>query len=93
MRGVMNDFIRWLIGLGFAALGPPLEVIHLMKISVFPWRQGRLRRRFGVTADTPILSYGVGRQHSPAALGRSRPWPRRLAPPLGEPRAVGPACC
>ena len=59
MRGVINDFIRWLIGLGFAALGPPLEMVHLAKICVFSWSQKRLRRRFGVTADSPILSYGV----------------------------------
>ena len=57
MRGLINDCLRWLIGLGFAGLGLALEIVHRIKISAFSWNQKRLRRRYEITADTPVLSY------------------------------------
>ena len=58
MRGLINDCLRWFIGLGLTGLGLVLEIGHRIKISAFSWNQKRLRRRYGITAETPVLSYG-----------------------------------
>ncbi len=59
MRGLINDCLRWLIGLGLTGLGLVLEIVHWIKISTFSWNQKRLRQRYEIKADTPVLSYGL----------------------------------
>ena len=58
MRAMINDCLRRLIGLGIKGLGLALAVRHSIQISTFGWNQKRLRRCYGVTADTPILTFG-----------------------------------
>ncbi|MBA3441769.1 MAG: GH3 auxin-responsive promoter family protein [Pyrinomonadaceae bacterium] len=58
MRGIVNDCLRWLIGFGIRRIGLGLEIIQRIKVSIFCWNQKRLKRRYEINADTPILSYG-----------------------------------
>ena len=58
MRGLINDCLRRLIGLGIVWLGLVLDVVQRIRISTFFWNQRRLSKRYGITADTPVLSFG-----------------------------------
>lgn len=58
MRGLINDCLRRLIGLSIKGLGLALAVRQRIQISTLGWNQKRLRRRYGITADTPILTFG-----------------------------------
>jgi len=58
MRGFVNDSLRWLIGMGFRWLGLVFELRHRVRIRGYRRRQHRLRRRYAITDETPILSYG-----------------------------------
>ena len=58
MRGALNDGVRWLLGRLIGALGVFFDWIERVRIAAHPFTQRRLRRRFAVTADTPILAYG-----------------------------------
>ena len=72
MRGLLNDALRWLIGTALSGLGLVLEIIHRLKMHTFSWRQERLRKRYGISADTPILSYGAELEsHIAAAAARA----------------------
>jgi GH3 auxin-responsive promoter len=58
VRGLINDLLRRLIGASIRSLGLFLSALQRIKISTFCWNQKRLRRRYGITSDTPILSFG-----------------------------------
>lgn len=58
MRGLVNDCLRWLTGFVIRRLGLVLEINQRIRISFFFPNQNRLRRRYKITADTPILSFG-----------------------------------
>ena len=57
MRGVINDALRWSIGCGIAAAGPILEGVHRLLLRLAPFQQRRLRQRYGIAADTPIVEW------------------------------------
>lgn len=75
MRGLINDCLRWLIGRGIASLGLVLEIVQQIKIRRFFSQQKRLRRRYQITAETPVLSFGPELerliQHDAARAGDS----------------------
>ena len=72
MRGLINDGLRRLIGFGLTGLGLALEIVHRIKIRAFVWNQKRLRQRYEITADTPVLSYGFElEQHIQNAASRA----------------------
>lgn len=58
MRGSINDCLRRLIGLGVRVLGFGLASIHRINILTFFWNQRRLRWRYGIVPDTPVLGFG-----------------------------------
>jgi len=58
VRGLFNDWLRWLIGLGIRWPGLALSAAHLIKIAAFSRNQERLRRRYNIKPDTPVLPYG-----------------------------------
>jgi hypothetical protein len=58
MRGLINDCLRRLIGLSIKGLGLALAVRQIILITTWGWNQKRLRRRYGITPDTPILTFG-----------------------------------
>ena len=58
MRGLINDCLRRLIALGIEWLGLVLTVVQRVQASIFFWNQKRLTRRYGITSDTPILTFG-----------------------------------
>src|SRR2546425_5070986 len=58
MRGLINDCLRRLIGCSIAVLGLMLSVVQRIRMSTFFYNQTRLKRRYGITANTPLLSYG-----------------------------------
>lgn len=58
MRGFVNDTLRGLAGFGIRRLGLLFDVIQRIKIRFFFWNQKRLRRVYGITTDTPVLSFG-----------------------------------
>jgi hypothetical protein len=57
MRGLMNDVLRWLIGWGIGLVAPFLEGAHRLRIALAPRQQRRLRRRYGLDAQTPIQQW------------------------------------
>ena len=58
MRGLFNDCLRALIGFGIRWLGLALSAAQLIRISAFSRNQRRLRRRYRITPDTPVLPFG-----------------------------------
>lgn len=58
MRAFINDFLRAFIGWVISALGLMSNALQPLRISYFKRNQKRLKRKYGITADTPISSYG-----------------------------------
>ncbi|MEK6283229.1 MAG: GH3 auxin-responsive promoter family protein [Acidobacteriota bacterium] len=58
MRGLINDCLRRLIAVSIGCLGLVLTVVQKVRTSLFFLSQKRLTRRYGITADTPILPFG-----------------------------------
>lgn len=64
MRGLINDGLRWLLGAGILALSLPLTVLHRTKIHTASIRQRFLRRRYGLTPDTPVVGWSPAVERS-----------------------------
>ncbi len=47
-----------MIAVGIAGLGLLLTIVQRVRAGIFPWSQLRLKRRYGITSDTPILTSG-----------------------------------
>ena len=47
-----------MIAFGIAGLGLFLTIVQRVRAGIFPWSQLRLRRRYGITSDTPVLTFG-----------------------------------
>jgi len=58
VTGLVNDCLRWLIGLSVRRLGLVLSAAHRFRIARFRQGQRRLRRRYRIEADTPVLTFG-----------------------------------
>jgi hypothetical protein len=58
MSAAVNDSLRWLISRGIWGLGLALETSHRARIRTFQRQQERLRQRYGIDAQSPILPYG-----------------------------------
>jgi hypothetical protein len=58
VRGVVNDCLRLLISLSVRWLGLGLSAAHRIRILTFRRSQRRLRGRYRIEADTPILTFG-----------------------------------
>lgn len=58
MRGRFNDAVRWLEGKGSSLLNVVLAGIQFGRLALFSVQQGRLRKRYQIKPETPILSYG-----------------------------------
>lgn len=59
MRGAVQDAMRSCIAWGTRWLGRALALRHRWRLRRFLATQARLRRRYGVVADTPILGHGA----------------------------------
>lgn len=59
MRGLLNDCLRTLIGFAIRRLGLALSAAQRIRIGNFSRNQRRLRRRYAVTPDTPVLPFGA----------------------------------
>ena len=64
MRGRINDGLRCMIGLLIDGLGLAFEIIHRLRIATFAYSQKRLRMRYRIHAETPILPYGPETEQS-----------------------------
>jgi hypothetical protein len=58
MRGVLNDILRSLISLAIAFLGALFVLIEKVRLSTYYRDQKQLKRRYGITSDTPVLNFG-----------------------------------
>ena len=58
MRGHINDLLRSVIAAAIRVGGAVSNRLHLLRILCFPLIQNRLRRKYGINAETPVLSYG-----------------------------------
>lgn len=58
MRGLINDCLRGLIALGIEWLGLVLTIVQRVLVSSFFWSQKRLTRRYGITSEMPVLTFG-----------------------------------
>lgn len=58
MRGLINDFLRSIIHWTITLQGPLSHGWLRLRILVFDANQKRLKRKYGITRDTPILPYG-----------------------------------
>jgi hypothetical protein len=59
MRGIINDSLRSMISFSIAITGLWLSVVQRLRLYAFSANQRRLRRRYAITADTPMLAYGT----------------------------------
>ena len=60
MRGLVNDGGRGLWGRLIGTLGLLFTLVQRVRMACHAGNQARLRLRFGVRDDTPILGYGCG---------------------------------
>ncbi len=58
MNGLLNDCLRRLISVVIKWSGLVLTIAQRAQASVFFWNQNRLTRRYGITPDTPVLTFG-----------------------------------
>lgn len=58
MRGRVNDYLRRITGWTITAVGLVLTGLTRFSIAGYRRRQKRLKREYGITHDTPVLSYG-----------------------------------
>jgi hypothetical protein len=58
MRGRLNDNLRMIIGCTITLLGFLLSGLQRRRITNFSINQGRLKRKYKITNETPVLSYG-----------------------------------
>lgn len=58
MRGHVNDCLRSIICWTVRLLGCISGGLHHLKIRTFRFNQRRLKRKYDITCDTPVLSYG-----------------------------------
>ena len=58
MRGVINDVLRFFVARAISLGGILLDYRQRMRISGFAGSQRRLRRRYRIAIDTPVVSYG-----------------------------------
>ena len=56
--GTLNDFLRVCIGIGMLGLGALLELGHRWRVVRFLTIQRRLRRRYEIRSNAPILPHG-----------------------------------
>jgi len=57
MRGRINDYLRVIIGWVITILGQLLSGLQLLRMLVFSLNQKRLKRKYGITRETPVLPY------------------------------------
>jgi len=58
VRGLLNDCLRRLVALGVGLLGLALSAAHHYRIAAFARDQRRLRARYRITPETPVLTFG-----------------------------------
>jgi hypothetical protein len=58
MIALINDCLRCLISIAIRCLGASLFLVQRIRIRLFNFNQNRLRRKYRIIADTPILEYG-----------------------------------
>ncbi len=58
MRGHINDLLRRFIGSAIRVAGAVSNRLQLLRILCFTQIQTRLRQKYGIKAETPVLSYG-----------------------------------
>ena len=59
MRGHVNDCLRSIIRWTITLLGPPLGGLQRCRMLVFNLNQKRLKRKYRIIHDTPVLSYDL----------------------------------
>jgi GH3 auxin-responsive promoter len=59
VRSLVNDSLRFVISYGVSAIGFFLSGWHWLRIILFRWNQKRLKQRYGITWQTPVLTYGL----------------------------------
>ena len=79
MRGHINDFLRVAIAWGIRVSGLLLNVHQAIKLRLFRRYQANLRRRFGITRQTPLLSYGPEIERLITAVARKHGGKARFA--------------
>ena len=58
MNGLLNDCLRRLISVVIKWSGLVLTIAQRAQASVFFWNQNRFTRMYGITPDTPVLTFG-----------------------------------
>ena len=58
MRSAVNDIVRWLLRTALVGLGAIFAARLVFRISGFSSYQTRLRNRYGIRRDTPLVAYG-----------------------------------
>ena len=58
MTGLVNDALRYVIAWAIRLLGVVLEIRQRLRILRYAAKQRRLRRKYRIHRDTPVLSYG-----------------------------------
>ncbi|HKY44713.1 MAG TPA: GH3 auxin-responsive promoter family protein, partial [Pyrinomonadaceae bacterium] len=59
MRGHINDFLRSIIGRTITIFAAVLMAWMHFRVFVYSRRQEYLKRKYGITHDTPVLPYGL----------------------------------
>lgn len=84
MRALLNDCLRQLIAWTIREIGLICSVHQRLRILTFRWNQNRLKRKYAIHSDTPVLSYGAEVEHSIRNALRRRGSKARFATTSGS---------
>ena len=84
MRAAWNDFLRAAMGWGMVAFGGLLTLRHRLRLRSFLKRQARLRRRYAICSEEPILPYGAQMEKSIRQAASRIPAPHYYAVTSGS---------
>ncbi|HET7287141.1 MAG TPA: hypothetical protein VFI71_06705, partial [Pyrinomonadaceae bacterium] len=77
MRTLVNEYLRYVIGWTIKFLGLVASGVQILQIVSFRANQKRLKRKYGIRPDTPVLPYGpqiqisirnAAHKHGPSAI-------------------------
>jgi hypothetical protein len=84
MRGLINDLLRHVISICIRLLGLCLQYRQRIQIHFFARNQRRLKRRFGITPQTPVLPYGEAIEQLINAAAKAQRYETRFAMTSGS---------
>jgi hypothetical protein len=88
MRGHLNDCLRSIFGLAILIAGLISNALQKLRIALYARNQKRLKRKYGINSETPVLPYGPQMVQSIQAKARPRARFAQTSGSTGKPKEI-----